>query len=307
MFGRDHNFLVIFAAVSRHGSLRKGAVEVGTSTSNVSRAISAAEERLGVQFIERTPSGISLTDAGRVLRDHAMQQIEADRRLRAKLERVSGRSGAVVRLRCGEGFLADLVEQGLRDVIRAHPDIGLVVDIGATQDIVEAVDTGNADIGIAYALPETAAVRRIATTKQPLCAIVPTDHRTEVANCTILEDFQSIEMALLPKTHGVRQLVEQCADRHGVILRPTLTSGSIAALLHFVRAGHGVTFLPRFSAEVQRQQGEAYIVELRNPTLRTATTTLFVRPQRRLPKAVETVLSCLQDGMQSFAKPKWGA
>ncbi|MCA1775381.1 MAG: hypothetical protein LC676_07155 [Loktanella sp.] len=232
-----------------------------------------------------------------------MQQIEADRRLQAKLTRVTGRSGTVVRLRCGEGFLADLVERGLRDVFRDNPDIGLVLDIGATQDIVEAVDTGHADIGIAYALPEIAPVRRIATTKQPLCAIVPTDHRATVSNCTTLEDFQSTEMALLPKTHGVRQLVEQCADRHGVVLRPTLTSGSIAALLHFVRAGHGVTFLPRFSAEVQRQQGEAQIIDLHNPTLRTATTTLFVRPQRRLPKAVDIVLACLQGEMQSFADP----
>ena len=302
MFGNDLRFLEIFAAVARHGSLRKAAGEVGTSTSNVSRAISSAEQHLEVRLIERRPSGISLTDAGRILRDHAMQQLEEDRRLRARLGRVAGRSAEIVRIRCGEGFLADLVEKGIRDVIRSRPDIGLYLEIGATQEIVEAVTTGEADIGIAYALPETAPVRRVETSKQPLCAIVPAAHEVETAEAS-LSDFRGSELALLPKTHGVRQLLEQSAERHGVVLRPALTTSSIAALLHFVRAGHGVTFLPKFSAEVQRQQGAARIVALNNPTLRTATTSLFVRAQRRLPAAVETVLASLSNEMQSFSAP----
>ena len=300
MFGSDLKFLEVFAAVARHGSLRKAAGEVGTSTSNVSRAISSAEQHLEVQLIERKPSGIALTDAGRILRDHAMQQIEEERRLRARLGRVTGRSGEVVRIRCGEGFLADLVEKGIRDIIRSRPDIGLQLEIGATQEIIEAVTTGETDIGIAYALPETAPVRRVKTSKQPLCAIVPSTHDPVDATEANLSDFRGSELALLPKTHGVRQLLEQSAERHGVVLRPALTTSSIAALLHFVRAGHGVTFLPKFSAEVQRQQGAARIVELSNPTLKTATTSLFVRAQRRLPTPVEDVLMSLAGEMQSF-------
>ncbi len=300
MFGSDLRFLRIFAAVARHESLRKAACEVGTSTSNVSRALSAAERYLDVQLVERRPSGISLTDAGRILRDHALRQIEEDQRLRARLGRVARRGGEIVRIRCGEGFLADLVERGVAEIIRSRPDIGLNLEIGATREIVEAVTAGEADIGIAYALPGTAPVRRVGTSRQPLCAIVPSSHDPLGKAGATLADFRRSELALLPKTHGVRQLLEQSAERHGVVLRPALTTSSIAALLHFVRAGHGVTFLPRFSAEVQRHQGAARIVELDNPTLRTATTSLFVRAQRRLPAAVETVLEGLARDMHSF-------
>jgi len=303
MRSTDPKFFEIFAAVARLGSIRKAAMEFGVSTSNVSRLIVSAEEDLNAKLIERRPSGVVLTDAGRVMREHAMRQIEERRRLRARIARATDRAGDLVRIRCGEGFLADLVERGIREIVKTRADIGLSVDIGSTAEIVDAVSNGEADIGIAYAVTDRAPVKHIAAFIEPLCAIVPRTYSVTNTPCD-LSVLNTADMALLPKTHGVRQLLEQSAERHGILLRPAFTSGSISALLHFVRAGHGITFLPRFAAEIPRQQGLVRVLELAHPTLNAAKSTVFIRSQRRLPSTVETVLGSVLENMHSFGTIK---
>ena len=52
-------------AVSRRGSFRAAALDLGMSTSALSNAIAKLEEQLGVRLFNRTTRSVSLTDAGR--------------------------------------------------------------------------------------------------------------------------------------------------------------------------------------------------------------------------------------------------
>lgn len=55
--------LAAFAAVARHRSFRKAGAELALSTSAVSYAIRALEERLGVGLFHRTTRSVALTEA----------------------------------------------------------------------------------------------------------------------------------------------------------------------------------------------------------------------------------------------------
>ncbi|KAG1606758.1 hypothetical protein G6F45_013911 [Rhizopus arrhizus] len=59
--------LAAFAAVARHRSFRRAGAELGLSTSAVSYAIRALEERLGVGLFHRTTRRVHLTDEGDLL------------------------------------------------------------------------------------------------------------------------------------------------------------------------------------------------------------------------------------------------
>lgn len=59
--------LAAFAAVARHRSFRKAGAELALSTSAVSYAIRALEERLGVGLFHRTTRSVALTEAGQRL------------------------------------------------------------------------------------------------------------------------------------------------------------------------------------------------------------------------------------------------
>ncbi|MEK1931884.1 MAG: LysR family transcriptional regulator, partial [Pararhizobium sp.] len=52
------------AAVARHGGFRAAARELGMSSSALSHAIAALEERLSVRFFNRTTRSVALSAAG---------------------------------------------------------------------------------------------------------------------------------------------------------------------------------------------------------------------------------------------------
>lgn len=63
----DLHDLDAFAAVARHRSFRKAAVERGVSASALSHALRGLEERLGVRLLNRTTRSVTPTEAGQRL------------------------------------------------------------------------------------------------------------------------------------------------------------------------------------------------------------------------------------------------
>ncbi|HVI51780.1 MAG TPA: LysR family transcriptional regulator [Candidatus Sulfotelmatobacter sp.] len=60
----DLSDLSAFAAVARHRSFRKAALELGVSPSALSHALRGLEERLGLRLVNRTTRSVALSDAG---------------------------------------------------------------------------------------------------------------------------------------------------------------------------------------------------------------------------------------------------
>lgn len=56
-----------FAAIARHGSFRRAAVERGVSASTLSQAVRGLEAQLGVRLLNRTTRSVAVTDAGAAL------------------------------------------------------------------------------------------------------------------------------------------------------------------------------------------------------------------------------------------------
>ncbi len=61
------NDLSTFLAIARHNSFRKAADEIGCTSSALSHALRALEERLGLRLVNRTTRSVALTEAGQRL------------------------------------------------------------------------------------------------------------------------------------------------------------------------------------------------------------------------------------------------
>ncbi|KQP96310.1 LysR family transcriptional regulator [Methylobacterium sp. Leaf117] len=59
--------LTVFAAIARHGSFRRAALELGVSTSALSHALRGLETRMGLRLLHRTTRSVAPTEAGAAL------------------------------------------------------------------------------------------------------------------------------------------------------------------------------------------------------------------------------------------------
>jgi DNA-binding transcriptional LysR family regulator len=137
--------LAAFAAVARHRSFRRAAIELALSASALSHAIRGLEERLGVRLLNRTTRSVTPTEAGERLlarlepafRDieGAVGEIDQFRRQPAGSLRIT------TSIPAAELILAPMVARFLE----AYPEIRL--EIAVTSALIDIV-AGGFDAGV---------------------------------------------------------------------------------------------------------------------------------------------------------------
>ncbi len=290
-----------FLAVARAGSIRGAAEALNVAASAVSRQVAELEAGCGMVLLERLPRGVALTEAGRIVADHAQRQADDGALLAERLGRLRGVQSGTVRLCCGGGFLTDLVDNALAGFAQAHPGITYRVTLGGTDRILAAVAEGEADLGLAYNPPAHPDLRSMASARQPLAALLRPEHpRARPRAAPALRDFCETPCAVLPPDHGVRRLLGRVEADGGFRLRVRLETPSIELQRRFVLAGMGVTFLPGFAAATEVKAGQLLAVPLADALLAQATTHLLVRAGRRLPEAVEGLAARLATALEAF-------
>lgn len=226
-----------FLAVIRSGSMRGAAEALHVAPSAISRQIAELEAAHGLPLLERQPRGVVPTEAGRVLAAHAQRREEEALLLRDQMRRLRGGEGGVVRLCCGPGFLADLLDNGLAGFAAAHPGIGFQVSLGGTDRIQDAVAEGEADLGLAYNPPARAGLESLAVASQPLAAILSPDHPLAAQVEPLpLRRLAGEPLGLLPAGHGIRHLLARAEADGGFRMVPRLETASIELLRRFVMA-----------------------------------------------------------------------
>lgn len=297
----DPRFLREFVVVAQEGSIRRAGEHLNIVTSAISRKLAAAEAHLGVRLFERHAQGMTLTDAGKLLLDHANHLTEEQDYVRDLIGQYRDDTRRLIRLGVGEGFSADLMQNGLAHLAAGHPTLRYHVSLAGTDRLVEMVALGQVDIALAYNPILVPGTRSLAIGRQPLTAIVPAGSPLAARGPLRLADLVGEPLALLTPEHGIRQLLSRAASDLGLTLTPLMEASSITLLIRFVGAGLGVTFLPRFSTAIQEARGELAIVEIDEPLLAAASAHCIVRARRRLPKSVDAVAALLATRMAAFA------
>ncbi|MFK0684490.1 LysR family transcriptional regulator [Ochrobactrum sp. BD67] len=296
----DAKELRMFMAVVRIGSIRGAAEHVNVAPSVVSRQIAETERKIGLPLFERNARGMALTEAGELVLEHSRRVLEEHGLLREQLGFLKGVQQRRMRILCGEGFLADILQHGLGSFVGIYPDVQYDLQLGGTQSVLDGIANGDSDIGIAYNPLTDARVRSLAISKQPLCVVAPPGHPVLAKERLELADCAGLPNALLGPGHGITQLVTRVAADRGFAISPLVETTSIDVLRRFVIAGLGISFLPRFAVSTELAREAVAIRELSDPLLAEASAHLMVRARRRLPLSVERLSGFLANNMTAF-------
>lgn len=296
----ESRIIYLYEAV-RCGTVRAAGDWLNVAPSAVSRQIALLEQELAVTLIERNKRGVTLTEAGQLVIEYFREQRSHQSDLLAKLQEVRGMRRGSISVIMGEGFISDMISGPIKQFCKSHPEISLVLDLGGTNDVVRAVTTDEAEIGLVLNPPPDPKLVSRVFSKQPMHALVPTDFPLlGKVEAVTLKDLQAYPVALTHKTYGTRQVVEAAMMMEKVRITPTVTTNSMVLLKHFVKSGLGITLLPPFAARNEIASGELCSIPVDNPLLLSTEAHIVTRVGRKLSMAANRLMQHLGSRMQVF-------
>jgi DNA-binding transcriptional LysR family regulator len=135
----DLNRVSLFARVVEAGSFTKAAVELGVTTSSVSRALRRLEEDLGVRLLQRTTRRLSLTAVGRAYFDQVRGALALMQEASAAATEMGEEPRGVVRVTVPPSLVSQLITM-IAEFQQHYPKIR--VELSVAQRVVDLVEEG---------------------------------------------------------------------------------------------------------------------------------------------------------------------
>lgn len=244
-----------FIAVAEHLHFGRAAATLHISQPPLSRSIQDLEAKLGAKLLERSRRKVELTAAGAWYLEEARQVlVRLERAGRSVAERSAGGTGA---LRIGFVTIADYsVLPGLLSRFKAaHPGVSLALRELVTEIQLEALGSGDLDLG--FVLPPLPArdVDSITVSREPLVVALPSRHplareRGALGVRALAEEPFVMVPANLAR--GLSDVVLGVCARAGFVPRIAQEAVQMQTVVSLVSSGLGVAIVPASLLNLRR-------------------------------------------------------
>ncbi|MEU1350127.1 hydrogen peroxide-inducible genes activator [Streptomyces sp. NPDC005775] len=248
-----------FAAVAEHLHFRDAAAAIGMSQPALSGAVSALEEALGVQLIERTTRKVLLSPAGERLAVRARVVLHAVGELMEEVEAVRAPFTGVLRLGVIPTVAPYLLPTVLRLVHDRYPDLDLQVHEEQTSSLLEGLAAGRLDLLLLAVPLGVPGVTELPLFDEDFVLVMERDHWLGGRQDIPREALRELPLLLLDEGHCLRdQALDICREAGRTEGAPvTTTAAGLSTLVQLVAGGLGVTLLPRTAVTVETARNDA--------------------------------------------------
>ncbi|MGK5632419.1 hydrogen peroxide-inducible genes activator [Streptomyces sp. URMC 123] len=242
-----------FAAVADTLHFRDAAAAIGMSQPALSGAVSALEETLGVQLLERTTRKVLLSPAGERLAARARTVLEAVGELMEEAEAARAPFTGTLRLGVIPTVAPYLLPTVLRLVRDRYPALDLQVHEEQTSSLLDGLGQGRLDL-LLLAVPLGApGVTELPLFDEDFVLVTPRDHWLGGRGDIPREALRELDLLLLDEGHCLRdQALDICREAGRETGAPvTASAAGLSTLVQLVAGGLGVTLLPRTALRVE--------------------------------------------------------
>jgi DNA-binding transcriptional LysR family regulator len=243
-----------FLAVVSSGSVTAAADELVVTQPTVSSAIAALGRELDCELFERSGRGVQLTPAGTAFEPYATDVVgllHAGRQAaREASDAASSRLRIIAVTTAAESFVPPL----MRAFSDRHPDVGLTLDVGNRQTVLERIRTHRADVAILGKPPIDDRLAAEALVGNEIVCIAAPDDPAVQRDDVSASELGDRPWLLREEGSGTRTLNERFLEERGITAE-TLTLGSNGAIKQAARAGLGVSLVSRAAVEGELASG----------------------------------------------------
>jgi DNA-binding transcriptional LysR family regulator len=286
-------FLRIFCDIVDHASFSRAAEANGVSQSNASQVVHQLEERLGVQLIDRskrpfviTPEGQRFLEGCRVI---VQRYEDLEREVRSLHEAV------VSRLTVASIYSVGLAHMSrfLREFLGANPQADVRLEYLHPHRVYEAVDSGQADLGLVSYPEESDSMAVIKWRTEPLVLVCHPGHLLAAQQTVSLADLRGQPLVAFQVGLRIREEIDRALANQDVMVDVALEFDNIETMKRAIEVGPGVSLLPAPTVEREVVDGTLAKVALDDPSL-VRPLGIIHRRDRKLSDTAERFIKMLR-------------
>jgi DNA-binding transcriptional LysR family regulator len=236
--------LRVVIAVAESGSISAGSDRLQLAVAAASARISSMEAALGVRIFERSPRGVELTPAGRMLVQRGRELLAGADQLAVDLRDWSLGLAGHVRMLANASALLQVLPRRLEAFMRSHPRIHVDVEERMSPEILGALLEGRADVGVVDIATPTRGLVFFPFFSDQLALVIPAGHALAALPEVRLPQLLAENFIVLAGANMVTTRLFNAAAALGEPLKVRMQMRSFDAACRMVAAGLGVAVLP---------------------------------------------------------------
>jgi LysR family transcriptional regulator, nitrogen assimilation regulatory protein len=280
-------------------SFSKAAAYLHVAQPALGLQIRKLEEELGVKLLNRHSRGITPTEAGLLLREHAniiLRQIE---RAKLSLTDLSGPPRGKIAVGVTPTLNLILAAQLVERCIRDYPSVSLSIVGGMSEDLMKWIESDRLDLAFSYNPSAVQGLMCEPLLIEDLCLISPgsTPGARSNEESASLDEVADLPLILPSMSSGLRSLVEEAANERGIKINTLLEIDSVTATKELVTKGVGHGILPLGAVKREVDDGRIIARRFTDPTLSREMYLVYSakRPSSNATAAIREIMHAVVD------------
>jgi DNA-binding transcriptional LysR family regulator len=237
-------FLKIYCDIVDLGSFSRAAKANEVSQSNASQVVHHLEERLGVRLIDRSRRPFVVTCEGK--RFHEGCRVIVQRYDDLEREVRSLHEAAAARLTVASIYSVGLAHMSrhLREFLAAHTKADVRVEYLHPHRVYEAVDHGQADLGLISYPEESASLAALPWRTETMVLVCYPQHPLTRRHSVRLDVLRGEPVVAFQQGLKIREEIDRVFALHRIPVRVALEFDNIETIKRAIEIGAGVSLLP---------------------------------------------------------------
>lgn len=244
----DLTDLSLFRHVVEAGSITHGAERAHLALAAASTRIRAMEEVLGAPLLTRSRQGVTPTQAGRTLLQHARAILRQAERLHEELGAYGGGLAGQIRVLSNTNALTEFLPEALSSFLAAHPNVSVDLEERLSDEIVGLIAESVADLGVVAGTVDAGGLETYPFRSDRFVLVVaehnPLARRAKLA----FEDVLDHDFVGLDRASAIQRFLAAKALRVGRPLRLRVQLRSFDAVCRLVECKVGIGVVPETTA-----------------------------------------------------------
>jgi LysR family nitrogen assimilation transcriptional regulator len=293
----DLKQLDYFVHVADFGSFTRSSRFLRVAQPALSRQVRALEVELRQTLFERNGRGVTLTEAGRRLLDHARGILQQAERARLDLEQQRGAVAGRVQIGLPPSVSRTLTGPLVRAFRERFPLARLGIVEGLSDHLLEWLSVGRVDFALVYSglAPQAVELQALQVEPMYLVAARQPKHGTRLIGPGVaLRQLAQVELVIPPRPHSIRVLLEAEMADAGAKPRIALEIESVPTMLDLVQHDGFHAVLTLNAIRRSGQEAAFHVRPIVRPRL-SATLRLATVPQRPAGPLMERTQALVQE------------